>query len=105
MSKSRKTVSELQLHTVTRVDHAEEKAGFGGAFDLYDYPTPPAPPSDVVTEVRDITDCVKDGVLRWTAPEGRWRVFRFGASLTGKTNHPASPEATGLEVDKLSPKT
>ena len=103
LSKSRKTVSELQLHTVTRVDHAEGKAGFGGAFDLYDYPTPPAPPSDVVTEVRDITDCVKDGVLRWTAPEGRWRVFRFGASLTGKTNHPASPEATGLEVDKLSP--
>ena len=26
---------------------------------------------------------------------------RFGYSLTGRQNHPASPEATGLEVDKL----
>jgi alpha-L-rhamnosidase len=54
-------------------------------------------------------DCVLDlttqlganGVLRWEAPRGEWRVLRFGASLTGQTNGPASPEATGLEVDKL----
>ena len=42
-----------------------------------------------------------DGVLRWEAPPGQWRVLRFGASLTGQTNGPASPDATGLEVDKL----
>ena len=96
-------VSELTLHSVTTVDHAEEKAGFGGAFDLYDYPTPEAPKTDVVSEVMDISEYVHDGKIAWTAPEGRWRIFRFGASLTGKTNHPASPEATGLEVDKLSP--
>ncbi|MES2798148.1 MAG: glycosyl hydrolase, partial [Bacteroidota bacterium] len=30
-----------------------------------------------------------------------WSVMRFGYSLTGRQNHPASPEATGLEVDKL----
>jgi hypothetical protein len=29
-------------------------------------------------------------------------VLRFGYSLIGITNHPASPEGTGLEVDKLS---
>ena len=28
-------------------------------------------------------------------------IIRFGYSLTGRQNHPASPEATGLEVDKL----
>ena len=28
-------------------------------------------------------------------------MVRFGYSLTGRQNHPASPEATGLEVDKL----
>ena len=28
-------------------------------------------------------------------------IYRMGCSLTGKKNHPASPEATGLEVDKL----
>ena len=42
-----------------------------------------------------------DGVLRWEAPAGAWLVLRFGASLTGQTNGPAAPEATGLEVDKL----
>ena len=28
-------------------------------------------------------------------------MLRFGYSLLGITNHPATPEATGLEVDKL----
>ena len=36
-----------------------------------------------------------------TRPPGEWLVLRFGASLTGQTNGPAPPEATGLEVDKL----
>ncbi len=39
--------------------------------------------------------------LTWTPPGGRWKIIRFGYSLTGRQNHPASPEATGLEVDKL----
>ena len=30
-----------------------------------------------------------------------WVVLRFGYSLLGITNHPATAEATGLEVDKL----
>ena len=44
-----------------------------------------------------------DGTLNWTPPAtgGNWKIVRFGYSLTGKQNHPASPEATGLEVDKL----
>lgn len=96
-------IAELALHTVTRVDHAEEKAGFGGAFDLYGYPTPEVSASEAVTEVVNLEHNCKDGILSWTVPPGRWRIFRFGASLTGKMNHPASPEATGLEVDKLSP--
>ena len=44
-----------------------------------------------------------DGTLNWTAPAGEWNVVRFGYSLMGINNHPASPEATGLEVDKLDP--
>ena len=44
-----------------------------------------------------------DGSLNWTVPEGEWKVIRFGYSLLGINNHPASPEATGLEVDKLDP--
>jgi hypothetical protein len=43
-----------------------------------------------------------DGTLDWTPPAGNWVVLRMGDSLLGITNHPASPEATGLEVDKLN---
>ena len=42
-----------------------------------------------------------DGTLDWTPPPGNWVVLRFGYSLLGITNHPATAEATGLEVDKL----
>jgi len=91
-------VSELVLYTVDKVNHAEEKAGFATPFDMVDFVTPAVNGSQ---EVIDLTDMVKDGVLTWNAPEGDWRIFRFGYSLTGKTNHPASPEATGLEVTKI----
>ena len=42
-----------------------------------------------------------DGTLDWTPPPGNWVVLRFGYSLLGITNHPATAEATGLEVDKM----
>jgi hypothetical protein len=42
-----------------------------------------------------------NGQLDWTPPAGDWLVLRIGYSLTGAMNRPASPEATGLEVDKL----
>jgi hypothetical protein len=53
-------------------------------------------------DVVDLTDRVRDdGTLDWTAPKGSaWTILRFGWSLTGKSNHPATAEATGLEVDK-----
>ena len=54
-------------------------------------------------EIIDLTAKMKpDGGLEWTrAGQGDWMIIRFGYSLTGRQNHPASPEATGLEVDKL----
>ena len=92
-------VHEWVLHTVIKVNHAEEKAGFAAPHDLADYPTPS---SDApVPETIDLSSRVRDGILTWQVPAGRWRIYRFGASLTGKQNHPAPPEATGLEVDKL----
>ncbi|MBR5925336.1 MAG: hypothetical protein IKZ60_07705 [Bacteroidales bacterium] len=91
-------VGEFNLLSHLPVNHFEEKAGFAAVCDLALYPSAPdAQPSEVI----DITDKVQDGILRWTAPEGRWMIYRFGTSLTGKKNHPASMEATGLEVDKL----
>ena len=94
-------IHEFVLHTVTRVNHAEEKAGFAAPHDLADFPTPET--DAPVLETIDLTDQVRDGILTWKVPAGHWRIYRFGASLTGKQNHPAPPEATGLEVDKLDP--
>ena len=92
-------IHEWKLNTVYKVNHAEEKAGFASPGDLMKLPTPFT--DAAVQETVDLTDKVKDGVLSWKIPAGKWRIYRFGASLTGKQNHPAPPEATGLEVDKL----
>ena len=43
-----------------------------------------------------------DGTLKWDVPEGEWMVLHTGMTPTGVTNAPATPEATGLEVDKMS---
>ena len=43
-----------------------------------------------------------DGTLTWDVPEGEWVIIRTGMTPTGTTNAPASPEATGYEVDKMS---
>ena len=94
-------IHEWVLHTVYKVNHAEEKAGFASPMDLMSIPTPVT--GTPVQDVVDLTASVKDGVLEWAVPAGRWRIYRFGASLTGKQNHPAPVEATGLEVDKLDP--
>ncbi len=99
------TVAELVLHTSSRVARAADKAGFTAAGSLVLSPSRPAPTELFagVEDVYDITADAKDGVLDWDAPEGKWRIYRFGFSLTGKQNHPAPAEATGLEVDKLDP--
>ncbi len=43
-----------------------------------------------------------DGTLNWNVPEGDWVILRMGMTPTGTTNAPASPEATGYEIDKMS---
>ncbi|MEA5460822.1 glycosyl hydrolase [Arcicella sp. LKC2W] len=95
-------ISEFVLFNTSRIDQAEDKAGFSawkedgklaGAKDVEAIPT---------TDVIDLTGKMNvDGSLEWDVPAGNWMVVRFGYSLTGRQNHPASPEATGLEVDKL----
>lgn len=55
------------------------------------------------SEVIDLTDHMRqDGTLVWKAPKGRWTILRTGMAPTGVTNAPASKEATGYEVDKMS---
>ncbi len=97
-------IAELVLHSDARVNRFEEKAAFVPESNLYQYPTPPVDASNAIrkSEVIDLTAKMRpDGTLDWTPTEGRWMVLRIGYSLLGITNHPATPEATGLEVDKL----
>ena len=95
-------VSEIQLYTTDRINHAEDKAGFGISTILASYKTPSTTDAVKASDVIDITsDVDAQGNISWKAPKGKWRIVRFGYSLAGSTNHPAVPEATGLEVDKL----
>jgi hypothetical protein len=105
-------IAEVKLYVAAHVNRFEDKAGFvalnGYKKGLYTFETPFVSGTDDVVQKEDIVDLTSkmdsDGKLNWTPPEGNWRVLRIGYSLTGKTNHPAPLEATGLEVDKLSKK-
>lgn len=102
---TKKTLSlnELRLSSETRLHQYEVKSGFFVAPDYYELAdTTDAAPYSPIDEVQDITALMQsNGQLNWSVPVGTWRIVRLGYSLLGKTNHPATAEATGLEVDKL----
>ncbi|MGD1156922.1 MAG: glycosyl hydrolase [Terriglobia bacterium] len=99
-------LAEIEL-SGPRVNHWQGKAAFGNTTEFSSIATPRAAGQDVVArkEVIDLTSKMRpDGTLDWDVPAGKWAILRMGYSLTGEKNHPASPEATGFEVDKLSAK-
>lgn len=75
-----------------------------------EYQWPIQPASDDLSlnidpaKVLDITSSLQGDQLSWKAPAGNWTVMRMGMLPTGVTNGPASPEAIGLETDKMSKK-
>ncbi|MBP5320831.1 MAG: hypothetical protein J6334_07560 [Kiritimatiellae bacterium] len=61
--------------------------------------------SEVVAKdsIVDLTDRMKpDGTIEWDVPAGNWTVLRLGCISCGRLSHPASHDAAGREVDKLS---
>jgi hypothetical protein len=95
-------IAEIVLHTADRINMFEEKDAFTPVGDLDKKGT--AATNDVIatSDIIDLTNKLRaDGSLNWSVPPGNWNIVRFGYSLMGINNHPASPEATGLEVDKL----
>ena len=95
-------LSEFSLFPSSRVNLAEERAGFTAYSRLNNYPMTKSDDAIPAENVVDITGCTDSlGNIVWNAPAGKWQIYRFGFSLTGKMNHPASPQGTGLEVDKL----
>jgi hypothetical protein len=104
-------IVKIGIDSCPRVNHWQEKAAFGitnwtDPIDLDTVPTPSADAGCVSLDRRDVINLTakmaKDGTLKWNIPNGTWRILRIGYSLTGSTNQWATPEATGLEVDKLS---
>jgi len=98
-------VSEIRLSSAAKVSFFEDKAAFVPVADLYGEASMHVDAADAVakSDVVNLTGNMKpDGTLDWTPPAGDWVVVRFGYSLLGITNHPATKEATGLEVDKLN---
>ncbi len=98
-------VSEFKLFPYSKVNSYEDKAGYSSVAHVNKFPTAingeVVPSEEDVVLLSDFTDSF--GNLDWNAPSGKWRIYRFGWSLTGKCNHPAPDEATGLEVDKMDP--
>ncbi|SNR65954.1 F5/8 type C domain-containing protein [Lutibacter agarilyticus] len=54
-------------------------------------------------EIINLTEFVNNnGVLKTKLPNGNWTIMRFGYTITGAVNGPASDEGRGWEVDKMS---
>ena len=97
-------IQEINLFTADRLHMFEEKAAFTPVMDLAAKRTLTATDIINTNEIIDLTTKMDvNGQLNWKVPEGNWKIMRFGYSLMGIDNHPASPEATGLEVDKMDP--
>ncbi|RDB02980.1 glycosyl hydrolase [Runella aurantiaca] len=100
-------VAEFVLYSTDRIDQFEDKAGFtpwkeSGSIAAGSSNRGTAADAISPEDIIDLTGKMQpDGTLNWTPPSGAWAIIRLGYSLTGRQNHPASPEATGLEVDKL----
>ena len=99
--------TEIEFASTPRVAYWEDKASFGLSAESVTDATPDAPAAGTIktSDVIDLTSKMRpDGTLDWQVPAGKWTILRLGYSLTGEVNHPATPAATGLEVDKLSRK-
>ena len=97
-------IRELILRGEATVHSFEEKAAFANNSWYYKLPSGTAGTSAAIktSDEVDLTGKMQpDGHLNWDPPPGNWMILRIGYSLTGAMNRPASPEATGLEVDKL----
>jgi len=105
------TINDLRLSGGIRTAQWSSKAAFVRGSDPA--PTTAATPDGAAIPRADIIDLTvrmkPDGSIEWDAPAGDgpgrggdWVIVRYGHTPTGKTNHPAPPEGTGPECDKMS---
>jgi hypothetical protein len=70
---------------------------------LEDTPAEPGEEDTRAADVLDLTDKLdKDGTLRWAAPAGAWRVFRFGCTIGNHSHVSTCSEGwEGFSLDVL----
>ena len=96
------------IFPVNAVQLAKARAAAKTAVDRTFVHPPTVDPDDVgetvpTDGVLDLSSkMTPDGRLRWDVPPGNWVILRVGHTPIGVKNHPAPPEGTGLECDKLS---
>ena len=97
-------LAEIELAPRLTIENIDAKAGFNGSEVLSSRVS--AADAEGTIPRRQVIDLSSkmsaDGKLKWHAPAGEWIVLRFGFTPTGRNNHPASEEGTGLECDKFS---
>ena len=53
-------------------------------------------------KVLDISNLLlEDGSIKWSAPNGKWKIIRYGHTTTGKLPVQAPLDVAGLECDKM----
>ena len=70
---------------------------------LFDVPADPGEEDARLADMVNLSALLQpDGTLRWSAPEGEWRVLRFGCTSTGARVSTASGAWQGRVIDYLS---
>lgn len=106
-------LAEIEISSAARVElFVEKQLG-----KMHPTPTPlwgdylwaesPEPLNDaLIVDPRRVVDISEkldvSGKVNWNIPEGEWIIQRIGMLPTGIQNAPASPHATGPEVDKMN---
>jgi len=88
-----------------RIEDFETKDGDTGGFvnSMSSDGTPAGFNGIVRKETVELTAKLdSNGRLKWKVPAGDWTILRVGFTPSGRDNHPAPAEGTGLECDKFS---
>lgn len=95
----------IVLSSDPMVNEYEYKAGYISEYLEKSMDSPAYEATDLLpaNKVLDITRCLgADGILRWNAPAGNWRILRLCMVPTGGKVKHGRPEMMGLECDKMS---
>lgn len=98
-------ISEIKLSSTQRFNNMLARTSL---YKLENHRIPEIKASNksMIVQKKDIINLsdamTKNGQLTTHLPEGKWTIMRFGYTITGAMNSPASDAGRGWEVDKMS---